>query len=240
MIPKIIHQTITDKQNLHPLFRENIVNLKKLNPEWEHRLYDEKDRIEFIAKFYDEAYVNTYLLMYEIGGVYLDIKSTVNVPLNSILNDEDIYLLSHWQNSPGQKYENWGIYPQYGVTNEFQTWHIIAAPKHHYLKEVIKKVKLNIDNYDPMLDGVGRIGVLKLSGPIVYSKVIQDIGDQQDHRLIDSATLGFEYSVTAQKGIKHVQITGSNYQIRKDPIIKVSFFRGFIFPVQRLIQKIKH
>jgi mannosyltransferase OCH1-like enzyme len=111
LIPKIIHQTIRSKAALHTLFQENIECLKSINPGWEHRLYDDEDCRQFILQAYGQDYLDTfnridsaygaakadffrYLLMYEYGGVYLDIKSRTRLPLTQVLADDDHYILS--------------------------------------------------------------------------------------------------------------------------------------------------
>jgi len=119
-IPKIIHQTIRSKAALHPAFQENIEYLKRVNPGWEHRLYDDDDCRLFILQVYGQNYLDTfnridsaygaakadffrYLLMYECGGVYLDIKSRTRLPLSQVLAEDDRYILSYWDNAPGGK-----------------------------------------------------------------------------------------------------------------------------------------
>lgn len=42
-IPKQIIQCCPDKNNLSPLFQENIDYIKNLNPGWKHTLYDDYD-----------------------------------------------------------------------------------------------------------------------------------------------------------------------------------------------------
>ena len=60
-IPKIIHQTVSDKNDLHPVFIDNIAGLRGSNSGWEHRLYDEADRREFISNHYDRDILEAYL-----------------------------------------------------------------------------------------------------------------------------------------------------------------------------------
>lgn len=182
LIPKNIYQLISDKNNISKEFKKNIEYIKKLNTNWTHNLYDDKDIIEYIKKNYPQNILDVYnrinpkygaaradffryLLMYNEGGVYLDIKSAMKVSLDKILKPDDEYILSHWE-CPCQ-YNL--LDSEYG---EFQQWHIICKPKHPFLKEVIDNVVKNIQNYDVDRDGVGKKGVLKVTGPIVYTKSI--------------------------------------------------------------------
>src|ERR1700723_370599 len=98
-IPRIIHQTVPDKANLDDLISQNILHLKSMNRAWDYRLYDDKDCARFIADRYGAVMLSyyesitprygaaradlfRYLLIYEYGGVYLDIKSTIINPLD--------------------------------------------------------------------------------------------------------------------------------------------------------------
>ena len=54
-----------------------------------------------------------YLLVYQLGGVYLDIKSSLDKPLKDVLRAEDQFILTHWDNRPGEQYEGIGIYPNW-------------------------------------------------------------------------------------------------------------------------------
>ena len=121
-IPKFIHQTISNKNDLDPVFVENISRLRALNSGWDYHLYDEEDRRDFISDHYGRDILETYLkispsygpakadffrylLSYKKGGVYLDFKSTVTTKLDDVLRPDDTYLLSQWHNKKGEPYE---------------------------------------------------------------------------------------------------------------------------------------
>ncbi len=194
MLPRLIHQTVN---NLQPILQKNIERLKELNSGWTHHLYTDKDINQFLTgenlSYYNRinpiygaarADFFRYVLMYELGGVYLDIKSTAIKPLNSVIKKDDTYILSHWSN-------NWGKYPELGVVDEYQQWHIVATPRHPYLKAVIEKVKQNIDSYDPK--HVGKMGVLRVTGPIAYTLAIYNV--RVACRLATNEEMGFQYSI---------------------------------------------
>lgn len=233
-IPKIIHQTVRSHDNLDKRLSENIDLLKSLNPGWAHRLHEDKDCRNFIGDVYGASYLKAfdsinadygaakadlfrYLLMYETGGVYLDIKSSCHVPLDTVLESNDEYILSQWTNG-------FGHHSKYDVESEYQQWHVIARPKHPYLKEVIRCVMENIENYDPRLHGVGKIGVLRLSGPIAYTKAIMPIVSQHAHRFVNTEDCGLVYSLFVQEGgrSKHSSVVKSYYRKSKRPVVRVS------------------
>ena len=139
-IPKQIYQTVKDKKNISPLFRKNINSIKKLNKGWVYYLFDDNDIVEYIQSNYPPEIMDIYnsinpkygasradffryLLVYKEGGVYLDVKSGMKVPLDQILHEDDHYLLSHWD-CPCQK-----GYVQI-MEGEYQQWHVIASPEH--------------------------------------------------------------------------------------------------------------
>lgn len=239
MIPKLIHQTVADKTSLNQNFLDNIDLLKRLNPAYQHMVYDDGDIPKFIKETYGSSVYDyyqrinpnygparadffRYLLMYEMGGIYLDIKSICTKPFDDVLTSPD-YLLSHWPNKKGERYAQWGMHPKYGVPNEYRQWHMVAPPKHPFLKAVISEVMRNIDNYvHDGADSVGKIGVLRLTGPIAYTKAIAPLVKHHAHKMIDSEALGFVFSTVAKPGdeLLHASMLSKTYyEFLKEPII---------------------
>ena len=193
-IPKKIFQLIANKNKINPDFQQNINYIKNTNPDWEYYLYDDTEMSEYILENYGQGileYYNKinpkygasradffrYLLMYKEGGVYFDIKSASEYSLSKIILPEDEYILSYWD-MPMQFLE---IDHDMG---EFQQWHIICRPSHPFLYAVINQVIKNIDNYNSSI-GVGKTAVLKVTGPIAYTKAILPILDMYNHRIIE-------------------------------------------------------
>ena len=207
-IPKIIHQCFVRKDNLPPSILHVQNTLKSLNPEWEYRLYDDQDMLDFIKANYDEKVLRAYnkinplygaaradffryLLIYKVGGAYFDIKSCATRPLDDIIAGHD-YVLAHWISFPTGK---WGMSNKYPY-GEFQQWHVIAAPGHPFLKAVIDAVVKNIEDYSVEKWGVGKLGVLLLTGPKVYTESIQPLTGQHSHKWYKTnADAGLVYSM---------------------------------------------
>jgi mannosyltransferase OCH1-like enzyme len=242
-IPRIIHQIFATRpgRSLPPELQHNIEAIRLANPDWEYRLYDESSMVDFIELNYgplvleyfrriDPSYgaaradLFRYLLLYRVGGVYLDVKSSISKPLNDILQGGDRYLLAHWRNNPGEEFAGWGIYPELSssVKGEFQQWHIVAAAGHPFLRAVIQRVLWNIASYNPILHGVGLVGVMRTTGPIAYTLAILPLLRQYSHRIVDSERdLGFEYSIYRRaSAANYGALFGPHYSKLRQPVVK--------------------
>ena len=205
-IPKHIHQIFLGK-SAHLLPEEmqaNIQHLQNLNPEWEYHLWRDEDVEPFILKYYNKEILRyfrmispmyraaqadflRYLLTYSIGGIYLDIKSTILKPLDETLLPSDRFILYHWDNEGDGPYKGYGFYPDlprsrfpYG---EFPQTFIISSPGHPILRAVILDVLSNLDSYSPFRTDVGLWGVLRTTGPIAYSLAVERVTRELPARL---------------------------------------------------------
>lgn len=256
-IPKIIHQVFLQQQ-LPKIFQQNIDTMKSMNPEWEFRLYDDVDIINFIKSefpnllaiynkinpIYGAAKVDffRYLIIYFYGGLYLDIKSSLEIPLDQVIKVTDKYLLSHWANKPGETYENWGMYDDLPNQNgEFQQWHIAAVEGHPFLKNVIENVCTNIINYNPFKSETGQLGIYKATGPIAYTLAILPLLHQFTVTLARSnLEFGFIYSIFGDGTVSGHRLFFKNHHTQLDePITRMSFLGSKIFRLFKIINKKK-
>jgi mannosyltransferase OCH1-like enzyme len=219
---------IADKNNISSQFKENIEFLKKNNPDWEYRLFDDEDIVAYlrdnfhpkILGYYQRinpkygaarSYFFRYLLMYMEGGVYFDIKSAAKFPLNKILLPDDEYILSVWD-VPLQftKLNN--------TFGEFQQWHIICRPRHPFLYEVINQVIKNIDSYTIKV-GVGKPAVLEVTGPIAYTQAISPILHKYIHRIVEiNDSIGLTYNNLKNTSHKNL-FSKTHYSKITEPVI---------------------
>lgn len=223
-IPRIIHQVYIGHEELPEAVKENISQIKKLNPGWEHRLYKEEQIVKFISDNYDPVILELYnrinpdyvaarvdffryLLIYKVGGVYLDINSGINKSFNEIIKPGDEYILSYWNSRDWKDSYN---YP-YG---EFQQWYLIAIPEHKFLEETIENVIKNITSYKIINPGVGKIGVLRTTGPFPYTLSILPILKNYKHTLYKNGIEGLIY-----KKIKKEIFPKKHYSELTSPII---------------------
>lgn len=226
-IPPIIHQTFPTRA-LPAEVLPAVNKLKADHPGWAYRFYDDADIERFIAAEYGPGVLSRYerispdygaaradlfryLLMYRIGGVYLDIKSTTLGPLDDLIAGQR-YLLAHWDNGPAGSHPNWGLHEQIRdmPRGELQQWHVIAAPGHPFLRAVLEQVLGAIDHYRPWLHDVGKAGVFNLTGPVAYTRAIAPLIDKQSHRLFDNEReLGLVYSALRRDA--HHELGGPHY-----------------------------
>ena len=235
-IPKIIHQTYASA-NFPAEIAANIERLQAMNPGWQYAFYDDAAIEVFIRRYYDldmlalyqrinpvygaaRADFFRYLLVYQFGGVYLDIKSTALQPLDTLIAPQDRYVLAYWPNAQGEPFEGWGLYeaPPEFPRGEFQNWHIMAEPHHPFLRGVIAQVITNIRAYSVDVYGVGQLGVLRTTGPFAYTHGIRPYLNSCPHRLAGShVDLGLAYSML--QGDSHKQLFKAHYTALSEPVV---------------------
>lgn len=247
-IPRVIHQTFPTSTLPRAVTRV-VAKLKADHPTWDYRFYDNSDIERFIAAEYGRAILSQYerispdygaaradlfryLLIYRLGGVYLDIKSTTLRPLDVAIAGER-FLLAQWDNGPTGTHPHWGLHAEIGnmPQGELQQWHVIAAPGHPFLRAVIEEVLSGIERYRPWLHGVGKAGVFRLSGPIAYTRAIAPLLPRHPHRLYRSEhDLGLVYSaleVDAHHGLCGAHYTENSGTVVRQPGSRRAFAAGY-------------
>lgn len=250
-IPKIIHQTYRSN-DLPPEISEIVENLRCLNPDWEYRFYTDTDIIDYIRRNFDEkvliAYLKInpiygaakadlfrYLVLYQEGGVYLDIKSTCIYPLSDVIQSDDQFIITQWQNEAGNKNEGAGLFrclkEDLHIENgEYQQWFIVSEKKSPVMKHVVDTVIYNILNYrawNYKFHSYGKRGVLFVTGPIAYTRAIYEIQSQHTIRFERyDKDMGFLYN--ALKNKSHTKVLTSHYANYKRPVIDQGFMINFI------------
>lgn len=259
-IPKVMHQTYfspeTPPRPVPPEIQENIAFLKSTNPGWEHRLYGREEMVQFISSSYgaevlkyfnriDPAYgaaqadLFRYLLIYKYGGVYLDVKSSINIPFAHFLRNDDVFLLSQWRNRESEEFDGWGLH--YDLRHieggEFQQWHIVSVPGHPFLRRVILAVLSNMDLYLPGLHGVGKMAVLRLTGPSAYTLAIAPMLGLHKHRLItNEKPFPLRYSIYGYDA--HMGVFKAHYSKLKNPVVKIDARRRLLSDAMYALNRI--
>ena len=214
-----------------------MADLTQRNPKWEHSLYSSGDAEKFIEAKYGSQMLEIYsridpaygaaradllrhLIIYKLGGVYLDIKSDLRLPLDDVLRPDDQYILTQWRNGPGQSHENLGLHPDLAHISggEFQSYLIMAVPGHPFSKATIDGIVRNIIQYRPW-SGVGQMGVLRTTGPIAYTLAVYPLLSTAPHRFTTESDIGATMSIP---NYAHNEVFRKHYSTLKVPVVRLS------------------
>jgi mannosyltransferase OCH1-like enzyme len=148
-IPRHIYQTWHSSE-MPPKMKACVDSVKKDNPEFEHHLFSDEDCRKFIEDNYDEEVLHAYdsllpgtfkadlwryCVLYEKGGVYLDIKYKCNdgVRLRDFASDN---FFAREYNGEGTGLSEKPIY----------TGFMISKPKNPLFKKCINRICRNVKN----------------------------------------------------------------------------------------------
>ena len=196
-IEKFLFTTAAEHHLNNAAILESWARMKDRNQDWKIVIFSDSQQAQFLKQnlsprvFESYQAINPtygaaradffrYCVCYLLGGVYIDIKSHVSVPLNAILRDEDQCLISQWDNKPGQAHANtWGKHEEIGdvMGGEFIQWFIASKSRHPFLKSVIEKVVRNIEaeKLRSIDKAAGWKGVLTVTGPIAFTQAIAGV-----------------------------------------------------------------
>jgi len=184
MIEKNIFQTWYTKE-LPPSIQQRIDIWCKMNPDYKYHLYLDADIDAFvhdhfpgpITEAYDRLNIIVaktdfwrYLVLYKYGGVYLDIDSCINRPLDSWIKDVDDAIIT-----------------AEGNPHMFVQWGLVFRSGHPILKRTIDLVVEYVQQNRYPND------IINMTGPGVFSAAIQQCCQQKygqtiPHPLITSLT----------------------------------------------------
>lgn len=157
MIPKIIHQTWKNDK-IPGKWKSFVKKVKALHLDWEYRLWTDDENDQFVIKEFPDFYqtfanfsrnimradVIRYLILYKIGGVYLDLDYEVLVPFD--FKNYDIVLPMNRSIEFGDK------------NNGLGNCLMASAPGNQFWKDVIDDLKTNppdVTKYTEIVDATG-------------------------------------------------------------------------------------
>jgi mannosyltransferase OCH1-like enzyme len=238
-IPRIIHQCVFQGWNsILPEVKSEIGKLRERNPNWEYRFYDAAAAEAFIAENYGADILSTYLeidpqyyaaradlfrylVCYHTGGVYLDYKSTALLPFDQVLKPDDVFLLAQWPERRDRAAKD-GVFSDFHHVQggAYLQWFIVSAPGHPFLRAVLDSVLCGIQTYQVFDGGVGRDGVLRLTGPIAYTLAIHPLRALHPHRYVKSdLDLQFVYSIFEDHK-SHRSVFDTHYSKLTRPVVR--------------------
>ena len=140
-IPETIHQTFSSV-HLESKMHDAVQSWLNLNPSYEYRFHDDADQIEFLRNYFDKRVLEAYLklkegafradlwrycILYEFGGVYVDVDAVCLAPLNDFINSEIEFTVPAEKGTGG---------PAHTVFNAF----ICSSARHPFLARTIEYV----------------------------------------------------------------------------------------------------
>jgi mannosyltransferase OCH1-like enzyme len=202
MIEKNIFQSWYTK-DLHPLVQKKIDSFKELNPDYTYYLYDDNDMDVFvnehfageIADCYNKLNIIVakvdfwrYLVLYKYGGVYLDMDSCIQKPLNTLIQNEDKAIIT-----------------AEGNPNFYVQWALIFSKQHPILKKVIEFICNNI-KYNSYPNDIH-----KMTGPTVYSLAINAIHKELFNTMINHAQINKNTDITFHTNTTSYRLYSMDY-----------------------------
>lgn len=237
-IPRIVYQAWLSGDLPEPLAR-NLRHNQAMAPAWTFRVFRGDEAEDFIQTEYGRemlalyrkiepcygaarADLFRYLLIYRCGGFYMDMKARLTRDLSEVLQADDEYLLGRWADCGEPQYQDFGRHAEIpGGLGEYQQWHVVARAGHPFLEAVVKAVAASIKTYLPATHGVGRGGVLRTTGPIVYTQAILPVQHAHPHRMIRSfADLGLQYSCLESTDAHH-RLFKQHYSTLTAPVVEM-------------------
>jgi mannosyltransferase OCH1-like enzyme len=245
MIPKIVHMTCKNFSQLPLEISIKNKNLERLNHDYEFRYYDDESMLNWIFANCDkktcEAFLSInpnygaakadlfrYLVLNNVGGVYLDVKSSCLVPLDTLIRPSDQFITSHWMKDDGTIDTDFGRHLSLSRNKliEYQQWFVISQPRNLLLFDLIYEIVSNLQKKPNIVNTkFGRVGVLESTGPIIFTKVISKYQEGQDFTLINSKKSGLVYSIYEKDSTSiHYKLFATHYSRLLEPIVKGSDF----------------
>jgi mannosyltransferase OCH1-like enzyme len=202
MIEKNIFMSWYTKK-LHPLVQQKIDIFKQMNPLYTYYLYDDNDMDNFvnehfkgeIAECYNKLNIIVakvdfwrYLVLYTYGGIYLDIDSSIEKPLDDLIKDDDQAIITAEGNS-----------------NLYVQWALIFSKGHPILKRTIELVCNNIKNNSYPNN------IHFMTGPTVYTKSINEIHKELFNNIINHGYITRDSDITYKLDNISYRLYGIDY-----------------------------
>lgn len=231
-IPNIIHQTFYTK--VLPIDIVNIIQRnKRICPHCKFVFYDDNDCDTFIKNNFDDRVYRAfkkindcygamkadffrYCVLYKIGGIYLDIKSSINIPIFSLIMPDDICLLDIPRND---------LEPWRKNNPTYEQWLLIFAPQHPYLQSMIQLMVHYIENkYEPVIPNIYLLNskqkILNVTGPDAFTKAVNAVIAKKGQKLHRNIDYNKYFSITTTNYTKMYTGGKKHYSAYKLPLYK--------------------
>lgn len=211
-IPFVIYRTYYDKEIAKKFIKAKEITLKN-NPNLIEKFFDDSMVDDYIKKNFSHRIYNAYnsinkdygparadffryLVIYKEGGIYLDIKSYIQNNIEKELNNDKLLV------SKGSKYYypfsygftqqqlntyDWSYFSKTKDCGEYNNWHFMSPKGNEVLKKTIEHIVINIEYAKKNKDKYnnGEYSVLGLTGPILFSRVINKYRNKDNLKFYD-------------------------------------------------------
>jgi len=227
-IPLIVHQSWNNDIFPNSIGKE-ILKFRKINPDVEFNLYNNTYVNNFMKKFYSnhkiykifknakywqiKADIFRYCILYENGGFWFDIKSSLNKQLSKVLYKKTNLLISFENNKNHLSYKknikNKLKYPDNWICN----WGIASSKKNKLIKKLIDNICSNYKSYKNKIFENPKIAILEFTGPRMLTKtIIQEITKNKIDIVLQQAGIDFHgYGIYVNKGAELLNYKKKHY-----------------------------
>ena len=170
-IPKIIHQSYTNTVNSH-LF-STISTWKEMNINYDYMYWNDIDCYTFIKDNFDKSVLEAYNMLYAgayksdifrlcvlyiYGGIWTDISSLCEVPLDNIINNENLIIVKDTDD----------VQTRYG--NIYQAF-IISEPKNIIINHILQFTVNRVINHEEFNNNYPQVinQTLGVTGPTIFA-----------------------------------------------------------------------
>jgi hypothetical protein len=151
LIPRIVHQTFKSRGTLTEKDKAFMQTWRTRNPDWEIRFYDDEDCARFVQEHFPDYYdayaalvkkveqsdFFRYLVILKHGGVYADIDTECQKPLDDMIDAKDTLIVG-WENefdSDAKAYSR-----HFVRRRQVLNWAFAGAPGHPALLAVAEHI----------------------------------------------------------------------------------------------------
>jgi len=182
-IPKIIHMTCKDKNNMKDLYKNTLASWKLHHPDWDIRIYDDNDLNNFIKDNYSSEIVNKVnsfkrlifkidmfklLVMYKYGGIYtdMDVECLQNLePLLEGMTESVALGYGPLENNMGR----------YRGIKLIECAVMIGKPGNKFWIDFFNSIDPNTPDTNPV----------HVTGPLAITRFIENYTNKSDIKLFD-------------------------------------------------------
>lgn len=188
MIPKIIHQVWEGAHEPLPEFNKKLATTWKINfPGWQYEFWDKKRMETFINNFFPEMKniyfgykydiqrwdIIRYLILYKIGGLYVDFDYECLQTFDGIIEDEQKCYFAMETEEHCQAFDK-KIY--------FNNALMITPPHHLFFKNIIDHLYSATQSYS-----LGKFqDVLRSTGPLMLTQLYEKFNEKETIKLLPS------------------------------------------------------